>query len=256
MHQLGALVDHTAQTEPRREGEHPVHDLVRVGPLAAHVSEGEQGALMDVLEADLGRGDEALAMLIRAEAAAGEDRALLARVLLNRGLVEADSGRFGPAETSLARAATLAREVGDDSVVQGAVDNMARVASLTGRGGARDVLGAVVEHLRKGDLASALQAAEEAVLGDSSHVAALNALGSVLLSKGDLPESIEAFQRALKEDPARAEIYGNLGRAYESAGNLPAAIGSYESLLRHWRGPEPAQLAVLRHHLEELKRKP
>ncbi|MFT5994308.1 MAG: tetratricopeptide (TPR) repeat protein [Bradymonadia bacterium] len=117
--------------------------------------------LRGLILADVGRGPEALAELSAAEEVAGTDRALRARILLNRGLIEADSGQFGAAETSLARAATLAREVGDDAVVQGAVDNLARIASLTGRGGARDVLGAVVEHLRKGDVASAEAALRE-----------------------------------------------------------------------------------------------
>lgn len=190
--------------------------------------------LRGLILADVGQGPQALQELSAAEEVAGTDRALRARIVLNRGLIEADSGQFGPAETSLARAATLAREVGDDAVVQGAVDNLARIASLTGRGGARDVLGAVVEHLRKGDVAAA-QTALQSDAGTDRRSLARQALARA---------SIARVQGQM--EPARIAAEESLRIARESGlvRERLAALGDIAALHMSMEKPALARVAL------------
>lgn len=176
--------------------------LAKADTASKAVEDGDYAPLLNLkglILADLGHGDEALAMLTRAESAAGDDRPLRARVLLNRGLVEADSGRFVPAETSLTRALELAREAGAEDVAAGALENLARVASLTGRGDSRDVLGAVVDKLRRGDLAGARAAVVEGEDADRRETARRHlAKAAILRVEGRMELALRETDEALR----------------------------------------------------------
>lgn len=177
-------------------------NLSRAEAAAFAGADGGYGPLLNLkglILADLGRGEEALRLFEAAERTAADDAALKGRVTLNRGLVEADSGRFGAAQERLEAAVALGETSGDASVVQGAVDNLARIASLTGEGGARDVLGAVVDHLRRGDLDEA-RGALEADRGTDRRARARQALARAAIARveGRMDEAVVAADEALR----------------------------------------------------------
>jgi len=124
--------------------------------LAKSPEHGPGLALLGLIQADGGRGDEALSTLQRASAVAGEDRRLTSQITLNRGLVLMDQGSLGQARESFESSASTATEVGDEATLKVARENLATLAALTGTGGqGGDAISTVVARLRAGDLAGA-----------------------------------------------------------------------------------------------------
>ncbi|MFK7930239.1 MAG: hypothetical protein AB8H79_18775, partial [Myxococcota bacterium] len=124
--------------------------------LAKSPEHGPGLALLGLIQADGGRGDEAMSSLERAARVAGDDRRLKAQITLNRGLILMDQGSLGQAQKSFETSASVATEVGDEATLRVARENLATLAALTGAGGqGGDAISTVVARLRTGDVAGA-----------------------------------------------------------------------------------------------------
>jgi Tfp pilus assembly protein PilF len=188
-------------------------------------------SLYGLIQADLGRGDAALASLQSAESQGQADRALLARVALNRGLVFLDRGEAAAADRSFQDAIARGRVVGDAALVAQAEENLALVGEMRGESAARDPVGLVSDRLRAGDVAGARSAVPKAVPGDRRQNAhAMLALGSVLRAEGQLDEAAAAFERgaAIAEEGGlareRALALAQLGTVHGLANRFELAL--------------------------------
>jgi tetratricopeptide (TPR) repeat protein len=117
----------------------------------------EHGPLLNLYGlalSEVGRGEEALVALERADAKARRANSvpLEARVALNEGLVWMDQGELGRAESASRKAARLAEQAGETGVLEQAAVNLSVVASLRGTASADDLVGKVADRLRRGDL--------------------------------------------------------------------------------------------------------
>jgi len=120
----------------------------------------EHGPLLNLyglVLSEVGRGEEALVALERADAKARRVGSvpLEARVALNEGLVWMDQGELGRAESACRKAARLAEQVGESGVLEQAAVNLSVVASIRGTASADDLVGRVADRLRRGDLVGA-----------------------------------------------------------------------------------------------------
>ncbi|MEI9994845.1 MAG: tetratricopeptide repeat protein [Rhizomicrobium sp.] len=98
------------------------------------------------------------------------------------------------------------------------------------RGGLLARLTLVRALLAAGDVASALEAARDAVALNPQVAQAVIALGDALLAAGLLPVAIAEFQRALRLDPDSDEARRKLGLAWLEAGEADKALAQFESL--------------------------
>lgn len=120
----------------------------------------EHGPLLNLYGlalSEVGRGEDALVALERADAKARRAGSvpLEARVALNEGLVWMDLGELGRAESACRKAARLAEQAGETGILEQAAINLSVVASLQGSASADDLVGRVADRLRRGDLEGA-----------------------------------------------------------------------------------------------------
>lgn len=217
-----------------RMAERAVRDGVERAP--------DHGALLSLhglVQADLGQGDAALAALSRAEAAAGGDAALLARIRLNRGLVELDRGRAADAERLFTQARDGGRAIGATDVVAAAEENLALVAALRGAPAGGDALGQVAERLRRGDVKGAKAAVAAGTPVDRrDRIRRLLAEAAIARAEGRLEPSLKTLDEAIalaregglvREHSAalaqRGVVNALLGRYGPALDELQQAIG-------------------------------
>ena len=77
----------------------------------------------------------------------------------------------------------------------------------------------------------ALKVLEDALLIDTTHAKAYNAMGISYDKLGDHPRAVEAYQRALKINPENASVLNNLGYSYLLLGKTEEAIGAFRSAI-------------------------
>jgi protein O-GlcNAc transferase len=82
-----------------------------------------------------------------------------------------------------------------------------------------------------GELSSAKEAFEAALLVRPDYVVALNNLGCLLRTLGHGDEAEDALRRGLKINPRHAALYDNLGNVLKDAGELGHAIGCFRKAL-------------------------
>lgn len=182
--------------------------LVRAEAAAAKVLTSEPLsaaalALQGLIWVDLGRGVQALELLERAEGRARDvgDGALVARVLLHRGLAHADLGQDAAAAEAWRQAASTAERASLHAV---RAEALAQLAALEHAGSA-DLIGRTAESLRAGDLVGA-DAQIAAMRGGSAReqVQAALAAGMVARARGRWAEAASALASAV----ARARDLG------------------------------------------------
>lgn len=104
--------------------------------------------------------------------------------------------------------------------------------------------------LKKGDMAGAQQAFEQAVALRGTGSEANSGLGAVLLAQGQTKEAIPYLTRAANNGFAEASV--GLGDAYRKLGQKDAAIEAYETYLA--RLPKGARASYVKLQLEGLGR--
>ena len=157
--------------------------------------------LLGLVTADLGRGEEALGLLRRAESRAGElgDDELKASTLLNQGIVHLDMGDTESAFSRFTEAKSLATEAGAVGVLVLSEANLAAARELVDGVQSRDLVGQVSGSLRNGDVSGA-----RAMLGERSpttrreQVRLRLAEGLVLRAEGRLDQSAQALHEAIE----------------------------------------------------------
>lgn len=85
---------------------------------------------------------------------------------------------------------------------------------------------------KKGDQDSAINEFQKAVTIKPNLFIAHNSLGAVLGRKGDLDAAIKEFQEVLRLSPNNVAAHNNLGAAFANKGDLDAAIQEYQEALR------------------------
>ena len=186
-------------------------------------------SLDGLILADLGRGDEAIAVLDKALAASppADDRA---RIVLNRGIVHLDRGEATLAEADFRDARASAETAGVTEIVALANEDLALVAALRGESGATDAIGAVGDRLRKGDIAGAKALIPAEPADRRGRVQVLIATGTVDRAEGRLDDAVTALEQA--QSLARegglvreqASALAELGIVYGVAGKYALAI--------------------------------
>lgn len=197
--------------------------------LAIAPSHVELMSLDGLILADLGRGDDAIAILDKALATSPPDDDH-ARIVLNRGIVHLDRGEATLAETDFRDARATAEKAGVADVVALADQDLTLVASLRGEAGATDTLGAVGDKLRTGDVAGARAAIPKPPADRRGRVQVLIASGTVARAEGHLDDAVASLEEAqglakegglLRE---QASALAELGIVYGIAGKYALAI--------------------------------
>lgn len=165
--------------------------------------DGEAFRLLGVLLAQVGRGDEALALLNVALTIAPQN----AETLDNLGVVLLEQGRLDEAIVALRRAATLAPQ------------NFSACNNL----------GIALRRAKKGP--EALTAFCAALRLAPRHIGALNDCALTLLDLGRLDEAAASFDAAVRLEPQNAALWRNRGVALKRLGRLEAALASYDRAL-------------------------
>jgi tetratricopeptide (TPR) repeat protein len=186
---------------------------------------------------DLGRGDEAIALLDRA--AAGDDGVLRAAALLDRAVLRIDRGDVAAAEADLDAAAREAMAAGAVALPPRIAAARALAASLRGGGASADRVGAVGDALARGDLSAARAALPAAPPNDPREaIAAAIATALVRRAEGRAAEAAsllggaaaDARERGLVRETTMAE--GQLGVLHAASGAWPAARDRLVAALR------------------------
>ena len=191
--------------------------------------------------ADLGRGDEGLALLTTAQAVGAKDadHALLARAALNEGLIRLDRGEPSSALAAYGRALEEARVAGDAHLVSLAEDGRRAVEALTGASEHGDPVGRVSDRLRAGDYESARASVERIDVRSRRGLARRGiATGLILRAEGSLDGAVLSLQRAhavaregglIRESAAALAqlglVYGLGGRHRVALDKLMEAVG-------------------------------
>lgn len=203
--------------------------------------------LYGLVLADLGRGREAVGVLERARDAAegGDDPVLLARVLLNRGLVEADAGRLAAARSAYETARREAEAAGAVGLAEQA---SLQILHLERAGGA-DRVGRVAGALAAGRLDEARAALTPPDAGRRDRARAEIAQGLVARAEGRLDAAADhlraahrlAEEGALLRESAVARL--ELARVHRLAG----AVGTARDVLLGVRASLEGTSFRLRH---------
>jgi tetratricopeptide (TPR) repeat protein len=206
--------------------------VLRHDPAAGHAL-----ALEGLVLVDLGRGDEARAVLERADAraAATGDRALRAKVRLNQGLLALDGGDPGTASTRFDEAILEAQAAGEPAVLAIAKENLAAARGRLGAGDGGDALDLVASRLRAGDLAGARAAVPApSPEGRRSTARALLADAAVDRAEGRLDDANVKARTALgvARDAGlvreTAAALAQIGSLYLLAGRFGQALETFQ----------------------------
>jgi Flp pilus assembly protein TadD len=100
-----------------------------------------------------------------------------------------------------------------------------------GGGNARDYYQLGKYFQAQNRLDQAADAYNKALLLDSNHLEAHNALGAIYSMQGKFEQAIVSFNTVIERSPQAAHLYNNLGYTYFLQQKLPEAIESYEKAL-------------------------
>lgn len=193
--------------------------------------------LQGLVQADLGRGDTALATLARAEGLARGDVDLLARLEVDRALVHLDRGEPDLAEAALGRAEAGLAKGADPALGAVIAQNRAQAAALRGTA-PTDPLGAVGEALSRGDLVGAVGAIPPAGPDRRSQIRRLLAEGAVARAEGRTEAARRTLETAVTSATEaglvreRAAALAALGVVYTTANRPETARQKLEEALQ------------------------
>ncbi|MEM7308966.1 MAG: tetratricopeptide repeat protein [Planctomycetota bacterium] len=232
--ELGAQLEHALLTLPKGDGS--ASERAREKALLAVVYAADEDPWRRELRTAMWEGDDSR---VAAMAEAGDVDALtpLSSAILGQALHNA--GRGGLGEALLRRA--LERHPGSfelNLAIAGVIENGAEALrySTAARAlqprSARAVTALVASFESLDDLASAAQAAREAVALNPDLAKAQDNLGIMLLRSGDVAGATAAFERAIELDPSAAPPYSGLGNLLLARGDVEGAIEVFEQALK------------------------
>lgn len=220
--------------------------VLAITPRDAAVSRELASVLMQ-----LGRADRALEQL----APLIEDGRADAATWLVVGQAQSQLGRFQAAADSFRRARQggsqdlrLQAEMARTLFAQGQADAAVRSLEQAARGqdGAAASAELVAAHMRAGDTAAALQAAERLVVQRPQAALAEVLRGHVLEARGERAASRGAYEAALAKEPGFFAAVASLAELDRREGKMADGRARFEAFLRSNPGAAPALLALAR----------
>jgi protein O-GlcNAc transferase len=160
--------------------------------------------LLGLVEHHFGRHDEAVELIVRAIALAGQQ----ARYHSNLGEVYRVQGKLAEAEQALRQALSLEPKSPE------ALNNLGIVLGALGKS------------------AEAIQAYSQAIVERTDFAEPHNNLAAILYGQGKVDDAIAHYRKAVQKNPRYAEAYNNLGTALKSKGRLDDAEQAYRQALR------------------------
>lgn len=218
---------------------------------AADQLPGHRGVRLELATvlSELGRADRALELLQPLAEAPGADAAVWRAI----GQARAQLGHFKAADEAFARSralkpddAQLRAEVARMWLAQGDGDRALREmqGAAEGRDGAPASAVLISTHMRQGDTAAALRAAEQLVRQRPGQPLPELLRGHVLEARGDRAAARQAYERALGLDPGFFAAAESLAELDRRDGRPEAARGRYEAVLKRQPASAPALLAL------------